>query len=352
MPREATMRTRTGRRRLAFLGAVLTLTAVMVPAPAVFAETGDVSPDAQVSPDGQVSAAAEVAAVSDAPIMLAHHPIQQPHPLVAPGEEKAYNTGRLSLNFGADWVSAYYFRGVVFQEAGGDNVQPYLELDARLLEDTGPLTSLTLAGGVWNSFHSGGGTFTEPTDTKFWFEANLYTRLSATWLDVFTTSVSCTYYNSPNNSFKSKADVGLNLALDDTKWLGAFALHPSVLFAFQTQDHFLPEASRDGIYMGLSFAPGYTFFKGSAYPVTVSTPMTFGFSVRDYYTFQGKNQTFGYFQGGPEVNIPLTFMPADYGKWAFKAGVQFLDMNSNLRQANGRSDSVTSIGHVGFAMTY
>ena len=352
MPREATMRTPTGRRRLGFLGAVFMLTAVMAAAPTAFAENGDGSPDPQVSPPAQASPDAQVAAVSDAPIMLAHHPIQQPHAVVAPDEEKAYNTGRLSLNFGADWVSAYYFRGIVFQKAGGDNVQPYLELDVRLLEDTGPLSSLTLAGGVWNSFHSGGGTFTEPTDAKFWFEANLYTRLSATWLDVFTTSVSYTYYNSPNDSFKSKADIALNLALDDTKWLGAFALHPSVLFAFQTQDHFLPEAKRDGVFMGLSFAPGYTFFKGAAYPVTVSTPMTFGFSVRDYYTFQGQNQTFGYFQGGPELNIPLKFMPASIGKWTFKAGMQVLDMNSNLRQANGRSDSVTTIGHVGFAMTY
>ena len=293
-------------------------------------------------------------------LMLAHHlPQQGPDPL--PGgfstthEEAPVppNTGPISLAMGADWVSAYYFRGIVFQESGGDNVQPYLELRFRLLENLGPLTSLTVAGGVWESFHSGGGTLVEPSDPKFWFESNLDAKLTATWWKVLTTGVTFTYYDSPNDSFSSLSDIAINTALDDSQWLGAFALNPSLVFAFQTKGHFVPSADTDGIYMGLGLAPGYTLFKDSKYPVNVSLPMTFGFSVSDYYTTaNGQNQTFGYFQGGPLLTIPLNFISDRFGQWAFRGGVQFLALNSNLKEIDAQGDGFVPIGSVGFSMTY
>jgi hypothetical protein len=79
--------------------------------------------------------------------------------------------------------------------------------------------------------------------------------------------------------------------------------------------------------------------------------MTFGFSVKDYYTVNGKNQTFGYFSGGPLFTVPLTFIPADFGSWALRAGVQFLVLNSNLKAVN-TDDSFVPIGNVGLTLTY
>jgi hypothetical protein len=286
--------------------------------------------------------------------LLAHHPEQGPHPvpgaLTAAPEEKSPNTGPVSLAIGADWVSDYYFRGILFQP--GDNVQQYLEVRFRLLEDAGPLTSLTLAGGNWNDFRSGGDSNSDP---RWWFEANLYARLTALWWNVLTTGVTFTYYDSPSNSFRSQSDIAVNVALNDTKWLGAFALNPSIVFAFQTHNHFVPTAKDDGIFMGLGLAPGYTFWKDSRLPLNVSLPMTFGFSVRDYYTTaDGKNQTWGYFQGGPQFTTPLKFLGRAFGDWTFKAGVQFLELGENLRQIDGRTNKngYVPIGNVGFSMTY
>lgn len=335
---------------VAAAAAVLSFGATMTGVPVASAQQSE----AAVQVDAETSAPAEQ---SDRVRVAAHTgPQKGPEPLpggVAAVQEPPANTGRISLALGADWVSAYYFRGIVFQESGGDNVQPYLEVRFRLLEDLGPLTSLTLAGGVWNSFHSGGGLLTEPSDPKWWFEANLDARLTATWWKVLTTGVTFTYYDSPNNSFGSLADIALNFALDDSKWLGAFALNPSAVFAFQTKGHFVPSADTNGIYMGLGLAPGYTFLKDSKYPVNVSLPMTFGFSVRNYYTTaDGQNQTFGYFQGGPLITMPLKFVPKDFGQWTFKAGVQFLSLNSNLKKIDGQKDGFVPIGSVGFSMTY
>jgi hypothetical protein len=80
-------------------------------------------------------------------------------------------------------------------------------------------------------------------------------------------------------------------------------------------------------------------------------PITFGFSLKDYYTVNGQNQTFGYFSGGPLITMPLKFIPASFGSWSLKAGVQFLVLNSNLKAVNG-NDNFVPIGSVGLSLTY
>jgi hypothetical protein len=85
--------------------------------------------------------------------------------------------------------------------------------------------------------------------------------------------------------------------------------------------------------------------------LSVSAPLTVGFSLKDYYTVDGKNQTFGYFSGGPLFTVGLKFIPAAYGSWVLKAGVQFLVLNSNLKAVN-TDESFVPIGSVGVAMTY
>src|SRR5262245_3493105 len=308
----------------------------------------------------QVQAQAPPPAPTPAPAQEAPPPpagqieIQTQGPAAAPAvgaEEKGPNAGRVSLLLGADWASAYYFRGIVNYQNGGNNVQPYGEVGFRLLEDMGPLTALVIAPGIWNNWHWGGGDLVQVSDPRFWYEADLFLKLTATWWEVLSTGVTYTYYTSPNSGFTSYADVGLSLSLSDAKWLGAFALNPSLLFAFETKGEALASDGKKGIYMGIGFAPGYTFFEKSAYPLTVATPLTFGFSVKDYYTVNGQNQTFGYFSGGPLLSIPLKFIPASFGSWSLKAGVQFLVLNSNLKAVNTNQGFVP-IWSVGLSLTY
>jgi hypothetical protein len=104
--------------------------------------------------------------------------------------------------------------------------------------------------------------------------------------------------------------------------------------------------------MQLGFAPGYTFFAESSFPVTVGLPMTFGWSLKDYYTVNGENQTFGYFSWGPLITMPFKFIPASYGNWAMKAGVQFLMLNTNLKAVNTGGDGFVPIGSVGLTLAY
>jgi hypothetical protein len=103
--------------------------------------------------------------------------------------------------------------------------------------------------------------------------------------------------------------------------------------------------------MGIGLAPAYTFFSDSPVPLTVSLPMTVGLSLKDYYTVNSDDQTFGYFSGGPLFTLPMKFIPATYGNWAFRAGVQLLWLNTNLQTVN-TGDSFVPIGSIGVTMTY
>jgi hypothetical protein len=93
---------------------------------------------------------------------------QQPE---AKPEDKGPNTGRISLNFGVDFATAYYFRGIA-QEQSGANFQPSGSLAFKLIENAGPLTALTATPGFWNNWHAGGGTIVDPVDPQFWYESD------------------------------------------------------------------------------------------------------------------------------------------------------------------------------------
>jgi hypothetical protein len=90
----------------------------------------------------------------------------------APAEEaKGPNTGRLSINAGVDWTTAYFFRGIK-QETEDLILQPYGELSLKLVDQAGALTSLSLTGGIWNSLQTGptGSDSLTASDPKIWYE--------------------------------------------------------------------------------------------------------------------------------------------------------------------------------------
>ena len=162
-------------------------------------------------------------------------------PLAAKPEDKGPNTGRISLNFGVDFATAYYFRGIA-QEQNGANFQPYGSLAFKLIENAGPLTALTATPGFWNNWHAGGGTIVDPVDPHFWYESDLIFTLAATLWENVTLGLTYTAYTSPNDSFKTVQELAFSLSLTDSKWLGAFALNPSLLVAGKSRARRMPEA--------------------------------------------------------------------------------------------------------------
>ena len=82
-------------------------------------------------------------------------------------------------------------------------------------------------------------------------------------------------------------------------------------------------------------APNYTFFKGSRTPLTVSVPITFGLGNEFY-----GGETFGYFSVGPQLSVPLDFVPEGFGKWTYSIGYKYyrLGDTTSAIAPNGDAD--------------
>jgi hypothetical protein len=268
----------------------------------------------------------------------------------APAEAKP-NTGRVSLAGGVDWTTDYYFRGIL-QEDKSWIVQPYGEVTFKLVEGTPALGNLGLTVGTWNSLHGGPtGVDGNNADPDLWYESDFYTKVSWTFLEDFTSAVIYTAYMSPNDRFGTVQELALSLGYNDSKLLGPFALNPSLLLAFEMKGQADAGAHR-GVYLQAGITPAYTFNANGTYPVTLTAPLLVGLSLSEYYEFgTGDDSTFGFFQGGLGVAVPLAFIPASFGTWTVKGGITFLHLGDNLKTINN-GDRNEVIGTIGLAFTY
>lgn len=293
----------------------------------------------------EISIGRKLAALAVAAMMLA-----AAGPALA--QEPAPNTGRLALNVGADWASRYYFRGIL-QERDDYIVQPFADLTFKLYDGKGPLSALNLTLGMWNSLHGGptGEDGAGTVDPKLWYEADFFTTLSLTLFEDFTAAVTYTAYMSPNDSFPTIQEVALTFGYNDAKLLGAFALNPTVLLAFETKNQ-ADLGSHRGALIQIGVAPGLTLFDGTPYPVALSVPIAVGLSLYNYYEFgTGEDDTFGVFSAGLKASVPLKFIPPAFGNWQARASVVWYHFGDNTTAVN-RGDRDAVVGLVGLSFSY
>lgn len=65
---------------------------------------------------------------------------------------------------------------------------------------------------------------------------------------------------------------------------------------------------------------GHTF-EGLPYSSSLSFPLNVGFVTEDYY--QEDEGGFGYVSFGPQLSIPIGFIPETYGSWSFNTGLTY-----------------------------
>jgi hypothetical protein len=260
----------------------------------------------------------------------------------------APNTGRLSFSGGVDFTTAYFFRGIL-QERDGFIAQPYGELGINLYRAEGPLSGLSLVGGLWNSIHSEA-TNHQAQELDVLYEQDWYGGLQLQLFDNKVTSRAFYIaYTSPNDAFRTVQEVDLSAALDDSAWLGAFALKPAILFGFETENTAF--GTERGQYMEIGVTPAYNIVDSEAFPITVSFPNKVGLSLDDYYEVSDSNEDFfGYYSGGVKISFPLVFIPEDYGAWSASGGVQFMVLGDNTGNLNG--EDFWTVGTWGVSMAY
>lgn len=263
--------------------------------------------------------------------------------------EEGPNKGKVSLNAGFPLTTAYFFRGIL-QEKNGVIFQPYADVTFDLYEGEKGLTSVGATVGIWNSIQ--GESPGDPSDPKLWYEFDFYSALTFGLFEDLEAGVVYTIYTSPNNSFKSYQEIGFRLAYDDSELLGPFALSPHILVAFEFQGG-SATAPDQGAYLELGVEPGLTLIQSEKYPVSLSIPLTVGLSLDDYYQSptDGNDSTFGYFDAGLRLSVPMAFIPADFGSWEFYVRGDFLVLSGTTKTIN-QDEGFEAIGTVGIALAY
>jgi hypothetical protein len=250
----------------------------------------------------------------------------------------------VTLTAGLDFVNAYMFRGI-FQEDSGVIVPPYVDVGVTAYSGDGTLKSVTINGGIWNSLHSGPSGSGNP-DRNAWYEADFYGSVTFQ-VGNWKPGALFTSYTSPNDAFATVNELAGVLAYDDSG--SAFPLNPKLILAQELKGQADGGANR-GTYLELGVRPVVPLGAHPKYPVTLAIPAKFGLSVKDYYEGVNGSDSFGYFDLGGILSVPLAFMN---GKttWEVHGGVDLLFLGENMKALNG-GDGVKPVAVVGFSVIY
>ena len=264
-------------------------------------------------------------------------------------QDEAVSASRLHFSASVDVTTAYFFRGFL-QENQGLILQPAAGLTIDLYSQDGFTLSTTI--GTWNSIHSEAtGAVSTDTSVEHWYESDLYASLTATW-DKWTLDATYIWYFSPSDAFETISELIVSASFDDSDYLGAWALAPTVTLAFETGSNYADGADSDrGIYLGLSVGPRFETSLGENHPLTISFPIEVGLSLDDYYQDAvGDDDFFGYASVGVrfDTDIPLS---AEFGAWSTFFSVNALFLGDNLEAVNS-DDSFELIATVGVSLAF
>ena len=77
-------------------------------------------------------------------------------------------------------------------------------------------------------------------------------------------------YMYPNGAFPSVQEMDVAVSLFDAQWLGAFALNPSVLMAWEFDNTAL--GTKPGTYAEVDINPNWVIYQDDTYPVSLAVP--------------------------------------------------------------------------------
>jgi hypothetical protein len=254
----------------------------------------------------------------------------------------------------AELASAYITpRGMIVTNSGL-TIQPLFLMFVDLYKGDGFLNSVKAVGGVWNDINSNPVSKQPPfgSDPKTnWVETDPIGGLSIGFAKNFTLDVTYSAFVMHILDIGTSQHLETKLSFNDSDLLGAFALHPYLLYWQELDgkatDADVPQAvfgpsSKSGshpqpgssFYFEVGIAPSYTF--KNAGNLTVSAPCRVLMpNERFYGEYYGNTEFFGLFEAGLKASVPLTFMPKGYGNWNAYAGFKYQYYNDkNLYNLN------------------
>ena len=138
----------------------------------------------------------------------------------------------------------------------------------------------------------------------------------------FTLKATYGWLLGPSGAFPTPAVLKLRLDYNDTAIFGPFALHPHVLFLRELENK-ISNGSDQGNYYEAVLSPSLPAWG----PIRITFPLTAGFGSHKFYA---TNQGFGFFSGGANAAVALSFIPKKYGSWVLKMGAIGYYLNKTL----------------------
>lgn len=268
--------------------------------------------------------------------------------LVTMGSTDAYaqatdpNPGNLTVTAGLDFPTTYMFRGILQEADPKITMWPYVDLGYALYSGDGGVKSVGVNVGLWNSLHTGSSGSDGFTD-KLWYEEDFYTTLTLGLAGNTSLATTYTAYTSPNESFRTVKEVSFKVSVAQK-----FAPYGLIAFELGDTDSAGADGGDPGTYLELGVGPSWPLADGKA---TLAIPVKLGMSLGDYYQGPDGDSSFGFFDIGALLTIPLGGQPSSFGSWNFHAGVDFFALGDTTKFLNeGNGNKV--IGLVGFGLSY
>ena len=256
---------------------------------------------------------------------------------------------RASGSFGVDFPTAYFFRGIQYENQGLIG-QPHVELVYPITAEADSTPSFDLVLGTWSSFHSG------PTGVAggntAWFESDLYLGVATRLNDSWSASGTYSWYGSPQNGAVTE-ELTFSLAYDDAEdWLqGVGGLQPAVVLGIETKGQ--ADGGNDkGLYAQFGIEPTFALGNTGQLDWTMTLPVSLGVSLANYYEDAGGSDTFfGFLDLGVDLTTPLAMVPSRFGPWDLSVSLHALLLGDSTEQYNG-GDSFEWVFSVGLSTTW
>ncbi len=249
-------------------------------------------------------------------------------PAAAPAPEASAPAKIYTVTTGLDFASAYLFRGIL-QESGGAIGQPYADIAFAMKH------GITADFGTWNSIHS-------TANVGNWYESDYFASVTFT-TGKLKPGLLYTSYTSPADRFATVQELAGTLVVDDSK--SAFPLSPKVVLAFELGDGEADGGQNKGTYLELGIKPAVKL----APKATLYIPVKTGLSVNHYYEGPTGDNTFGYFDLGGQLSVPL--VAGKGGALEAHGGLDLMWLGDNMKALNN-GDTLKPVFLIGMTFTY
>jgi hypothetical protein len=247
----------------------------------------------------------------------------------------------VTMSAGIDLVNQYNFRGIR-QNSDGVSIWPFVDFGFTPFRGDGALKSIAINVGSWNASNSQINQADFGTGNK-WYESDIYGTVG---FGFSQSAVAFTYtsYTSPADLFTHVKELAVKLSYDDSAALGAAALKPYGLVAFELATepgrYQADGGLEGGRYLELGIAPGISGSRAS-----LAIPVKVGLSVGNYYELDGVDNKFGFFSVGGLATVPVG------SHFNVHGGLEFQALGDTTKALNA-GDGSQVVGSFGIGVSY